>query len=363
MSSDNKTTRKIKTYKDVGIDIGKIKDVQKNIGKSISSTFKFLTIGKVLSGYGHYAGLIEIDGKILSIHTDGVGTKILVAQQMEKFDTIGIDCMAMNINDIVCVGSKPLGYLSYVALQNTNDHLLKEITKGLVLAAKLSNVAIIGGETAILPDIITGKKEKYNFDLAGMILGIVDDKRKLILGNKIKSGDVIIGINSSGLHSNGYTLARKILLDAHDLDEKPEHLQMSVGEELLRPTTIYSKTILNLIQVFDGKIHGLAHITGGSFTKLGRLNSKFNYVLDDMPPIEGIFKQIMEDGGISIAEMYKTFNMGIGFCVIAPKQEASRIIDAITKDNLKARIVGKVKPQGKGISFLKHDGKLVKLLN
>jgi phosphoribosylformylglycinamidine cyclo-ligase len=363
LSLSDKKDSKIKAYKDVGIDIKKIKDMQKDIGKSISSTFKFLTIGKVLSGYGHYAGLVEIDGKILSIHTDGVGTKILVAQQMEKYDTIGIDCMAMNVNDIICVGSRPVGYLSYVALQNTNDHLLREITKGLVTAAKLSNVAIIGGETAILPDIITGKKEKYNFDLAGMVMGIVDDKRKLVLGNRIKTGDVIIGIDSSGLHSNGYTLARKVLLDAHDLDERPEHLQMSVGHELLRPTTIYSKTILNLLQTFEGKIHGLAHITGGSFTKLGRLNSRFSYVLDDMPPIEGIFKQIMVDGGISIAEMYKTFNMGIGFCVIAPRQEAPEIINTITKDKLKARVIGKVKPQGKGIAYLKHDSKLLKLLN
>jgi len=352
----------ITKYKDVGIDIKKIKKIQNQIGKDIEKTQEFLDFGKVISGFGHYAGLIEIGNKIMALHTDGVGTKILLAQLMNKYDTIGIDCIAMNVNDIVCVGSKPMGYLSYIALQKTNDTLLKEITKGLIKGAKLSNIAIVGGETAILPDIITGKAIDYNFDLAGMIFGIIYDRKKMILGNKIKNGDLIIGIDSSGLHSNGYTLARKILLEKYDVNSSPEYLETTLGKELLKPTTIYSKTILKIINEFDTKvIHGLSHITGGAFTKLKRLNSNVDYILDNLPQTKGIFKQIMKDGNIDETEMYKTFNMGVGFCVVASKEKAGNIIESINKDNLKSQVIGKIKSNGKGNTFIKINNNVLKI--
>ncbi len=358
MPSEEKPTK----YKDVGIDIKKIKKIQNQIGKNIEKTHQYLDFGKVISGFGHYAGLIEIGDKVMALHTDGVGTKILIAQLMEKYDTIGIDCIAMNVNDVICVGSKPLGYLSYIALQKTNDALLTEITKGLVKGAKLSNMAIVGGETAILPDIITGKGKDYNFDLAGMIFGIINDKKKIILGNKIKAGDLIIGINSSGLHSNGYTLARKVLLEKYLINDIPEYLDTGIGMELLKPTTIYSKTILKLIDEFDTTvIHGLSHITGGAFTKLKRLNSSVDYILENLPQIKGIFKQIMIDGKIDITEMYKTFNMGIGFCIIVSKGEVENIMNTINKDNLKCQIIGKIKSNGNGNTFIKNENNLLKI--
>lgn len=349
-------------YKDVGIDIKKIRKIQNQIGKDIEKTLHFLDFGKVISGFGHYAGLIEIGDKIMALHTDGVGTKILISQLMKKYDTIGIDCIAMNVNDIVCVGSKPLGYLSYIALQKTNHALLKEITKGLIKGAKLSNVAIVGGETAILPDIITGNSIDYNFDLAGMIFGVIDDRKKMILGNKIKSGDIIIGIDSSGLHSNGYTLARKVLLEKYDISDRPEYLETSLGKELLKPTAIYSKTVLKLIEEFDTQvIHGLSHITGGAFTKLNRLNSNVDYVLDNLPEIRGIFKQIMKDGKINVTEMYKTFNMGVGFCIIAPKDRADDIMDVINKDNLACQVIGKIKSNGKGNTIISNNNNMFRI--
>jgi len=352
MPSEEQSTK----YKDVGIDIKRIRNIQNQIGKDIEKTLHFLDLGKVISGFGHYAGLIEIGDKIMALHTDGVGTKILVSQLMKKYDTIGIDCIAMNVNDIVCVGSKPLGYLSYIALQKTNYTLLKEITKGLIKGAKLSNVAIVGGETAILPDIITGNTIGYNFDLAGMIFGIIDDRKKMILGNKIKNGDIIIGIDSSGLHSNGYTLARKVLLDKYDISDRPQYLETSLGKELLKPTAIYSKTVLKLIEEFDTKvIHGLSHITGGAFTKLNRLNSNVDYILDNLPEIRGIFKQIMKDGKINVTEMYKTFNMGVGFCIIASKDKAADIIDVINKDSPKCQVIGKIKSNGKGNTIINSN--------
>jgi phosphoribosylformylglycinamidine cyclo-ligase len=358
LPSEQKSTK----YKDVGIDIKQIKKIQNQMGKNIEKTHTYLDYGKVISGFGHYAGLIEIDDKIMALHTDGVGTKIMVAQLMEMYDTIGIDCIAMNVNDIVCVGAKPLGYLSYVSLQKTNDVLLKEITKGLVKGARMSNIAIVGGETAILPDIITGKGKDFNFDLAGMIFGIINDKKKIILGDKIESDDLIIGINSSGLHSNGYTLARKILLEKYWITDKPEFLDTTLGKELLKPTAIYSKTILKLFDELDSNvIHGLSHITGGAFTKLMRLNSEVDYILDSLPQIKGIFRQIMMDGKIDPVEMYKTFNMGIGFCIIASKDEAENIINIINKDNHKCQIIGKIKSNGNGNTFIKTDKELLKI--
>lgn len=347
--SDNKGSK----YSDVGIDIKKIRSIQKSIGQDISKTNRFLKIGTVISGYGHYAGLVEVNKNIVAIHTDGVGSKILVAQLMDKYDTIGIDCIAMNVNDIVCIGATPLGYLSYIALQKTNNYLIKEITKGLIKGAKLSNVAIVGGETAILPDIITGKKENHNFDLAGMIFGIVKEKNKLIMGNRIKNGDQIIGIKSSGLHSNGYTLARKVLLSKYEINDKPQYLKSKLGDELIKPTRIYSRLILMLIKEFGNKIHGLAHITGGAFTKLGRLNSNVNFILDNMPKAEGVFKQIMIDGNVSIEEMYRTFNMGIGFCVISSKKDSIDIINYIKKEKMNSEIIGVVNSNGNGETLIK----------
>jgi phosphoribosylformylglycinamidine cyclo-ligase len=354
--------KKSTNYKDVGIDIKEIKKIHEHIGKNIEKTKNFINFGKVISEFGHYAGLIEIEGKIISLHTDGVGSKVLISQLMGKYDTIGIDCVAMNVNDLICVGSTPIGYLSYIALQKTNDILLKEITKGLVKGAEMSSIAIVGGETAILPDIITGKGKEYNFDLAGMIFGIIKNKKKIILGNKIKSDDVIIGINSSGLHSNGYTLARKILLEKYSIHDKPEYLNSKLGTELLKPTAIYSKTILKLIEEFDiTSIHGLSHITGGAFTKLRRLNSNVDYVLDGLPHIKGIFKQIMVDGSIDIAEMYKTFNMGIGFCLIVAKNKAEEIIKVIQNDRLKCQIIGKIKSNGNGDTIIKYNNNALKI--
>ena len=294
----------------------------------------------------------------MTLHTDGVGTKILVAQAMNKYDTIGIDCIAMNVNDTVCLGVTPVGYLSYVALEKTNDNLLKEITKGLVKGANMSNIAIVGGETAILSDIITGQKKDHNFDLAGMILGILENRKKMILGDKIKPGDVIIGIKSSGIHSNGLTLAREVLLKQHSINDKPDYINKSIGAELLTPTAMYSNVILKIVEKFGTRIHGLAHITGGAFTKLKRLNERVDYVLDNLPAINGIFKQIMVDGNISEKEMYRTFNMGIGFCIIAPRESADEIIETISIERMKASIIGNTRRNGKGNSIIKSSNNM-----
>src|SRR5919198_1195670 len=227
------------TYRDAGVDVGRIRTAQKSIGEIISATHGMISTGKVLTGFGHYAGLIRLGRQLLALHSDGVGTKVLVAQLMNRFDTVGIDCVAMNVNDVICVGAQPVGFIDYVALKQPNERLLQEIAKGLVEGARQSQMAIVGGETAVLPDVIAG--EENAFDLAGMVMGMV--KGKPILGGAIRPGEVILGVESSGLHSNGYTLARKVLLSKYSVEDAAPYILRTVGEELLVPTAIYVKPV------------------------------------------------------------------------------------------------------------------------
>ena len=343
--------RKGVTYRDAGVDLSKIRAAQKSIGEIISETHRMIAVGKVVSGFGHYAGLIKLGSELIALHSDGVGTKVLVAQLMNKFDTIGIDCVAMNVNDVICVGAQPIGFIDYVALRQPNEWLLQEIAKGLVDGARESQMAIVGGETAVLPDVIAG--EENAFDLAGMVMGVV--KGKTILGGAIRSGDVIMGIESSGLHSNGYTLARKILLSKYSVDDVADQLVKTVGEELLIPTRIYVRPVMKILKK-NIEVHGLANITGGSFTKLPRLNAKVRYDLNGLPMPTGIFKQIQLDGEIDSKEMYRTFNMGIGFCVIAPKSSADDIVDIFAKNKMYCKAVGSIL-NGIGEVGARIDGK------
>jgi phosphoribosylformylglycinamidine cyclo-ligase len=317
------------TYKATGVDIKKIKQSQSAIGRIISTTHNI----QVKTGFGHYAGTVAIhDGMLLATHTDGVGTKVIIANMLKKYDTIGIDCIAMNVNDIICIGARPVSFVDYIAANQNNKFAFIEIARGLVAGAKKANVPIVGGETAIMPDLFAGKK--FSFDLAGMVAGLVK-KNNLILGNKIRTGDKIVGIYSSGIHSNGYSLARRILLKKYSIRDKIRGMGR-LGDLLLTPTEVYVKPVLEAIS--ECKIHGLANITGGAFTKLLRLK-KTGFVLDGMPEPPKIF-QIIEDLGVQENEMYKTFNMGVGFCLIAPKEETSGIIAICKKHRLKSQEIG-----------------------
>ncbi len=323
------------TYKDVGVDISNIKKSQADIGRLISSTHNLQKKIKTMSGFGHYAGIVEINGgRLLATHTDGVGTKVIIAQMMKKYDTIGIDCIAMNVNDVICTGAVPVSFVDYIAANRNEPKIFSQIVQGLVKGAKKSLVPIVGGETAILPDLISG--ENFSFDLAGTVVGILN-KKDLILGGSIKSGDAIIGIKSSGLHSNGYSLARKVLLSKYSLKDKIKGLGR-IGDALLEPTEIYVKPVLEALG--ECKIHGLAHITGGSFTKLLRLK-RTGYVLDNIPKPPPIF-QIIEDQDVEKDEMYKTFNMGIGFCLIASEKEVERINEIFKKNGMHSSQIGHI---------------------
>ena len=323
------------TYKKAGVDISNIKKSQAAIGKLIESTHKLQKIAKITHGFGHYAGIVEIPGgKLLATHTDGVGTKVVIANLMKKYNTIGIDCVAMNVNDIICIGATPISFVDYIAANRNDQQILKKIVEGLVTGAIKSAMPIVGGETAVMPDVITGKG--FSFDLAGMVVGMVS-KKDLVLGNKIKTGDIIIGAKSSGIHSNGYSLARKALLTKYTVKDKIKGVGV-LGNALLTPTEIYVKPVLEMVQ--KCKVNGLAHITGGSFTKLLRLK-KIGYNIDSLPKIPPIMG-LIEEQGVKLEEMYKTFNMGVGFCVIAPMNQVNQIKSIFKKHKIVSQEIGKI---------------------
>ena len=337
----------VTTYKKAGIDITEIKKSHGAIGQIISSTHKIQKLAKVVHGFGHYAGIVEIPGnKFLATHTDGVGTKIIIANMLKKYDTIGIDCIAMNVNDIICIGATPISFVDYIAANKNNQNVFKKVVRGLAKGAKQAQVPIIGGETAIMPDLFSGRS--FAMDLAGTVVGIIS-KKDVILGKSIKSGDIIIGVKSSGLHSNGYTLARSVLLSKYKLNSRIKGIG-HLGSAMLKPTEIYVKPVLETLA--KCKIHGLAHITGGSFTKLLRLKN-IGYDLNNLPKTPPLM-QLIQDCGVESKEMYKTFNMGIGFCIVSPENQVRGIQKIITKHKMKSYEIGRIsKKKGVFINKLK----------
>ncbi|MCC7554276.1 MAG: phosphoribosylformylglycinamidine cyclo-ligase [Methanobacteriaceae archaeon] len=310
------------TYSQSGVDINLEEDTVSKIASKLQSTLQFRDI---ITGSGHYAALVRLGDKAIAMSTDGVGSKILIAEMMEKYDTIGIDCIAMVVNDILCVGAEPIAIVDYLAVENPNPDVAVEIAEGLVKGAESSKISIIGGETASLPDIIR------NFDLAGTGIGFVDTD-KIISGKNISSGDVLIGLKSSGIHSNGLSLARKAIFEEANfkIDDNLPDSDITIGEELLKPTEIYVKPVVDLFKK-DFNIKGLAHITGGGFTNLKRLKKGIGFKIDNLPEPQEIFKLIYKQN-ISIEEMYKVFNMGIGFVIIADREESQKILNCLNKD-------------------------------
>jgi len=315
------------TYAEAGVDIKRVGSIHQDIEGLISTTFstRLGRVGEVLNVRGHYAGLIDIgNGNALALHTDSVGTKVLIAEMLRQYDTIGIDCVAMNVNDLVCVGAEPLALVDYLALEAPDEDLVKKVMIGLANGAQEADVAVIGGETAIMKDVING------LDLAAMSVGIVE-KRKIVTGEKIVTGDLVIGLPSSGIHSSGLTLARKVLFK--------DGFDRRLARELLTPTKIYSRQVHNAL-VKGMEVHGLVHITGGAYSKLRRLGKLAGrgFHLHDLFKPHKVFQEIQERGNVSDLEMYRTFNMGTGFLIIVSKESGEEILEEIRH----SRVVGEV---------------------
>jgi len=322
------------TYSKAGVNID---DKSKAISSLVSELkFKRDGIGQMVRIPNLFASLIDFGDKYLTLATDGVGTKLLIAEKLGIWNTVGIDCIAMNVNDTICVNSEPISFVDYIAIDKPNDALTKEIGIGLQKGAEMSNMEIVGGEIAVLPEMVNG------VDLSGTCLGYVE-KDRAITGEKCEKGDVIVSLRSSGLHSNGYTLARKVLESSNvSLNDKVKGLSDTVGMELLTPTEIYVRQVLGITR--DHTVHGLVNITGGGLRNLLRMRKGLRYTISELLSPAPIFNIIQEMGDVEIKEMYQTFNMGMGFMIIMPESDAADVV----KRYKNAEVVGRVE-DGNGV--------------
>jgi phosphoribosylformylglycinamidine cyclo-ligase len=284
---------------------------------------------------GHYASVIRIDERTgIALSTDGVGTKLVVAEELGRFDTIGIDCVAMNVNDVICVGAEPLAMLDYIAIEKAEPTVCEEIGVGLARGAELAGIEIPGGELAQLGDMVRG------VDVSGACFGTVA-LDAIVDGSAVAPGDVVIGLPSSGIHSNGYTLARSALAGI-GLGEDPDgRLGRPLGDELLEPTEIYVKPVVELLRSAVD-VRGLAHITSGGTGNLLRLAAKVGYEIDAPLPVPPIFELIQERGDVGVEEMQQVFNMGCGFCIVVPAGDEEAALGMLRAHYPAARRIGAV---------------------
>ena len=361
------------TYARSGVDIMKEGDSIRTLVSAL--TFRREGFGGHVDIGGHFTGLRDIGDRYLSLCTDGVGTKIMIAESLDKWDTVGIDCMAMNVNDMICIGAEPLAFVDYIATESPSPELLGQIGVGLNEGARQSNLTIIGGETATLPEIVNG------LDLAGTCLGAVG-KGDVITGEKVTDGDLILGLPSTGIHSNGFSLVRRILEDGdvpltstisevlgtstwkgsslfpRSREEfeswAGDNPELIVGEMLLEPTAIYVRTIMDMLANSPrGSIHGMAHITGGGLRNLPRINEGWAYRIREPLNVLPIFKMLQVLGSVADLEMHQTFNMGMGFSIVVEAEHAEKALEIVGPAG--GRIVGVVK-EGGGVGI---DGKSI----
>ncbi|MBA7531697.1 Phosphoribosylformylglycinamidine cyclo-ligase [subsurface metagenome] len=330
-----------KSYKDAGVNIDLADHIVNKIKPLISKTSIPGVLGDI-GGFGGLFSLVEQKYKepVLVSGTDGVGTKLKIAFALDKHDSVGIDLVAMCVNDIVASGAKPLFFLDYISIGKLSEKIALNLIKGISQGCKMAKCALLGGETAEMP----GFYPEGEYDLAGFVVGIVE-KSKIIDGKEIKEGDLIIGISSSGLHSNGFSLVRKVLLESNNykIDDEISSLGRSLGEELLSPTKIYLRPVLHLLEKYN--ILGIAHITGGGISEnIPRVLPKGVSVKIDREswPKPPIFSLIQKEGEISDSEMFRTFNMGIGMVLIVREDKAVQIIKELGQIDFPSYIIGKV---------------------
>jgi len=324
-------------YKTAGVDTGETQSGLHKIIERIKETWPVPGgIGTVQLDIGYFANVIDIGGIGLAICTDGVGSKSIIAQMMRRYDTIGIDCVAMNVNDVLCVGARPISLVDYIGVEESNADMLGGIAIGLAAGAKQAGISISGGEISPLKDVMRG------FDLVGTAVGLVP-LDKIITGRDLVPGDIIIGLESSGIHSNGLTLARYVFFKQGRLsvDHVFPELGIPLGEELLRPTLIYVPEVLDIIDNVP-TVKALINITGDGLLNLPRVNAKVGFTIDDLPPVPPIFRLIQIQGDVSSAEMYQVYNMGIGFCVLVSEKDRDVVLAILQSRGRRAKVIGRV---------------------
>jgi phosphoribosylformylglycinamidine cyclo-ligase len=340
------------TYKKAGVDIDEAERFVEIISPIVKKTFR----PEVMTDIGSFGALFRLDIKkyknpVLVSGTDGVGTKLKIAFMMDRHDTVGIDLVAMCVNDILTLGAEPLFFLDYFATGRLKSEKAAEVIKGIAKGCSEAGCALIGGETAEMPDFYIDEE----YDLAGFALGIVE-KEEIVDGSKIKEGDSIIGLESNGLHSNGYSLARKVLFDfaGFNVDTYLPELKCTIGEELLRPTKIYVKAV----ETLKGKISisGMAHITGGGIVgNLPRILSgkQMAIIYEDSWDCPDIFNIIKKIGNVPDNEMRRTFNLGIGYIIVVPKEDSELGIKILRENGYNAIRIGHIERGEKGVNFIK----------
>ncbi len=295
---------------------------------------------------GFFAAVLPLNERLsLAISTDGVGSKSVLAQLTGDFESIGWDCVAVNVNDIICTGARPIALVDYIALQHPHGEMLAALGKGMRDAAERARVAIVGGELSQHPDTLTGPREGYAFDISATCVGVLEDGAAPITGAAIRPGDAVIGMASNGIHANGLTLARSLLLggEAHETVGLvlPE-CGRTVGEELLRRTHVYVPEATALLRA-GVDVHGLAHISGDGLLNLLRLDADVEYHLDALPAPQPVFEVIRREGNVALEEMYRVYNMGIGFCAVVPAPSAGEALAAIAAAGGEASVIGTVR--------------------
>jgi len=298
---------------------------------------------------GHYASVMRLpaglaDGVGIALATDSVGSKVIVAEQTGRFDTIGIDCVAMNVNDLICVGAEPIALLDYVAVEQADPGLLRELAIGLRAGAEAAGVEIPGGEVCQIPEVLRGHPSPFGFDLVGSAFGVVSLDR-VVDGSACRPGDALIGLPASGVHSNGLTLARRALLDDGGLrlESTPSELGgLSVADVLLEPTVIYVRAVLDLLLGSDVEVRGLAHITGGGLLNLLRIGSWVGYEISAPLPVPPVFELVASLGGVGLAEMWEVFNMGCGFVAMVPAKQAAEAVARLGEHHPGTAVIGRV---------------------
>jgi len=298
---------------------------------------------------GHYAAVLRLTDTLgLAIGTDGVGSKLVVAEQAGRLDTVGIDCIAMNVNDIVCGGATPIAVVDYIAVEQADPEALAQIAAGLRAGAQAAGVEIPGGELAVIPELIRGHPSPHGFDLCATAVGTVA-LDAIVSGAEIRAGDALIGVPSSGLHSNGYTLARRVL-EPLGLDATPAELGgATVADALLEPTVIYVRAALDLL-ASDVPVHGLAHITGGGLHNLTRLNRAVGWSVQAPLPVPPVISLIGTLGSVAEADMWEVFNMGCGFCVVVAAADGEAALSALGAHYPDARVIGRAAAGGPGVT-------------
>ncbi|MDP7035162.1 MAG: phosphoribosylformylglycinamidine cyclo-ligase [Planctomycetota bacterium] len=331
------------TYQDSGVDTEQGAHALSGLLSWVRSTesFRAGTTGQTLCPSGHFATILDLGGETaLAAASDGVGTKLLIAQMLDRYDTVGIDCVAMNVNDLVCVGADPIAMLDYLAIAKADPKMLEAIGQGLHEGARLANISIPGGELAQIPSMLSGYHPDRAFDLVGTAFGLVP-RDQILTGDQLEPGQIIVGLESNGLHSNGYSLARRVLLEHAQLPLKDPHpdLDSPLAEELLRPTAIYVEFCRRLTRrkIFPT---WLCHITGDGLLNLLRCQSTVKFVIDNHPSPPPIFRLIQRLGPVDTVEMFRTFNMGLGFCVVIPESDLSATLEEARACGHQAQQIG-----------------------